>query len=74
MTNCSTSTHLQITPEPSLSKFQHPSAADYLIVPPMKKFFNNAKTEYEDSLRTSGHTVNLEFNPKGQKSKIEKET
>ena len=43
MTNCSASTHLQITPEPSLSKFQHPSAADYLIIPPMKKFSTTPK-------------------------------
>ena len=38
MTNCSASTHLQIIPGPSLSKFQHPSATDYLIIPQMKKF------------------------------------
>ena len=37
MTNCSTSTHLQIIPGPSLSKFQHPSATDYLTIPQMKK-------------------------------------
>ena len=43
MTNCSTSTHLQITPEPSLSKFQHLSAADYLIILPMKKFSTTPK-------------------------------
>ena len=28
-----------------------------------EEIFNNAKTEYENALKTSGHTADLEFNP-----------
>ena len=34
-----------------------------------EEIFNNAKTEYEDALRTSGHTANLEFNPNRPKKR-----
>ena len=37
-----------------------------------EEIFNNAKTEYEDALRTSGHTANLEFNPNRPKKRNRK--
>ena len=37
-----------------------------------EEIFNNAKTEYEDALRTSGHTANLEFNPNRPKKQNRK--
>ena len=37
-----------------------------------EEIFNNAKTEYKDALRTSGHTAYLEFNPNRPKNRNRK--
>ena len=37
-----------------------------------EKIFNNAKTEYENALKTSGHTADLEFNPNWPKKRNRK--
>ena len=35
-----------------------------------EEIFNNAKTEYENALKTSGHTADLEFNPNRPKKRL----
>ena len=74
MTNCSTSTHLQIIPGPSLSKFQHPSATDYLIIPQMKKFSTMPKQNMKTRSKRLDTQQILNLTPTGQKSEIEKGT
>ena len=74
MTNCSTSTHLQIIPGPSLSKFQHPSATDYLIIPQMKKFSTMPKQNMKTRSKLLDTQQTLNLTPTGQKSEIEKGT
>ena len=74
MTNCSTSTHLQIIPGPSLSKFQHPSATDYLIIPQMKKFSTMPKQNMKTRSKLLDTQQILNLTPTGQKSEIEKGT
>ena len=72
--NCSTSTHLQIIPGPSLSKFQHPSATDYLIIPQMKKFSTKPKQNMKTRSKLLDTQQILNLTPTGQKSEIEKGT
>ena len=74
MTNCSTSTHLQIIPGPSLSKFQHPSATDYLIIPQMKKFSTMPKQNMKTRSKLLDTQQILNLTPTSQKSEIEKGT
>ena len=74
MTNCSTSTHLPIIPGPSLSKFQHPSATDYLIIPQMKKFSTKPKQNMKMRSKLLDTQQILNLTPTGQKSEIEKGT
>ena len=37
-----------------------------------EEIFNKAKTEYENALKTSGHTADLEFNPNWPKKRNRK--
>ena len=37
-----------------------------------EEIFNNAKTEYDNALKTSGHTADLEFNPNRPKNRNKK--
>ena len=74
MTNCSTSTHLQIIPGPSLSKFHHPSATDYLIIPQMKKFSTMPKQNMKMCSKLLDTQQISNLTPTGQKSEIEKGT
>ena len=69
-----TSTHLQIIPGPSLSKFQHPSATDYLIIPQMKKFSTMPKQNMKTRSKLLDTQQILNLTPTGQKSEIEKGT
>ena len=73
-TNCSTSTHLLIIPGPSLSKFQHPSATDYLILPRMKKFSTMPKQNMKTRSKLLDTQQILNLTPTGQRSEIEKGT
>ena len=72
MTNCSTSTHLQIIPGPSLSKFQHPSATDYLIIPKMKKFSTMPKHNIKTRSKLLDTQQILNLTPTGQKKRNRK--
>ena len=72
MTNCSTSTHLLIIPGPSLSKFQHPSATDYLILPQMKKFSTMPKQNMKTRSKLQDTQQILNLTPTGQKKRNRK--
>ena len=71
MTNCSTSTSSN---HPRSIIKQIPTSVSHRLSDNSanEEIFNNAKTEYENALKTSGHTADLEFNPNRPKKRNRK--